>query len=145
MDGFLSASWPDSHRAESEQAIAPVCRSVGIKQNRHVAWVKVSCTPVLPVPIHQHVYKLAELLVSRNQNLTVGLYAGGKCLSRSSEVGDHLATDAERRIAEGRIERAGSLRSAFQNGRSKHGDIWIIGVQRANQFSAGIFQTAPLI
>ena len=40
-------------------------------------------------------------VLSRNQNLTVGLCAGGKCLSRSSEVGDHLATDAE-----GRIERA---------------------------------------
>jgi len=85
MDGFLSASWPDSHRAESEQAIARVCRSVGIKQNGHVAWVKVSCTPVLPVPIHQHVYKLAELLVAAREVRITGIQDSTDTDSNDSE------------------------------------------------------------
>ena len=33
------------------------------------------------------------------------------------------------------------LRCSFQKSRRKHGDIWIIGVQRANQFFTGVFQT----
>src|SRR5208337_5218671 len=67
MDRFLPKSWPDSYRAQPEQAVPPVGRSMGVEEDGDVAWVKLSCAPVRSVSAHQHVDKTAELFVAARE------------------------------------------------------------------------------
>lgn len=64
MDRLLAKSWPDSYRAQPEQAASPVGRSMGVKEDGDVAWVKLSCAPVCSVSAHPHIDKTAELFVT---------------------------------------------------------------------------------
>jgi len=67
MDRLLQKSWPDSYRAQPEQAVPPVCRSMSVEQDGDVACVKISCAPVPSVSAHQHVDKTAELFVTARE------------------------------------------------------------------------------
>ena len=67
MDRLLQKSWPDSYRAQPEQAGPPVGRSMGVEEDGDVAWVKLSCAPGRSVSAHQHVGKTAELFVAARE------------------------------------------------------------------------------